>query len=79
MSSGRDQVALHDVAAQRLQHVALAFGFDAFGDHGHLQTLAEPDHSGDDRQCAGIAFDIAHETAVDLQFADRQMRQPAQA
>jgi hypothetical protein len=37
-----------------------------------------PHDCGGDRERTGISFDVPHEAAVDLQLADRQVRQPAQ-
>ena len=71
--------SLNNVASKFGQQIELPLGFDAFGDDGELQALADANHGGDDRPRAGVALDIAHEAAVDLQLANWQMRQPAEA
>src|SRR6202042_2595602 len=70
--------SLNNVASKFRQQIELPPGFDAFGDDGEMQALADANHGGNDGSGADVTFDIAHEAAVDLQFADRQMRKPAQ-
>ena len=38
---GAEVVALHLVAAAAAQIVQLAFGFDALGDHAHVEAVGE--------------------------------------
>src|SRR3984885_10375069 len=76
---GRVEESLDDIAAELGQQISLPFGLDAFGDDGELQALPDAYHGGHDGPCRGIALDITHEAAVDLQFANRQMREPVQA
>src|ERR1700733_3661161 len=71
--------SLNNVASKFRQQIELPSGFDAFGDDGELQALTNANHGGNDRSRTDVAFDIPHETAVDLQLANRQMRETAEA
>src|SRR4051812_15164785 len=76
---GGVEKTLDDVAAELGERPALALGLDAFGDDGHAEALANAHDRGCDRERARVVLDIAHEAAVNLQFADRQMREAAEA
>src|ERR1700722_6395 len=71
--------SLNNVASKFREQIQLPAGLDAFGDDSKLQALANANHGGNDRSRTGVVLDIPHEAAVDLQFADRQMRETAEA
>ena len=50
---GRVEKSLDDVAPEFRKPLSLPVGFDAFGDDGELQALADADHRGHDRARAG--------------------------
>lgn len=52
---GGVEEALHDVATELGQRLALSLGLDAFGDDGHAEALTDAHHGGGDRDGAGVS------------------------
>ena len=67
----RENVALHQIRAARLDQFKLVHRLDAFGDGLHAERLGERNDGGDDRR-VGIAVlgAAAHEALVDLDLVE---------
>ena len=76
---GAEPVALHLVALVGGQQRRLAFAFDAFGEHLHLQLVRHRDDGARDRHVFRRRGDVGHQRAVDLDHVHRQPAQVAQA
>ena len=74
-----EQKALHLVAAGEPQQHALLVGLDAFGQHFHAERMAERDDRLDDGAGMAGSAQRADEGAVDLDLAEREFLQIAQA
>ncbi len=74
-----EQKALHLVAAGEPQQHALLVGLDAFGQHFHAERMAERDDRLDDGAGMAGGAQRADEGAVDLDLAEREFLQVAQA
>jgi phospho-2-dehydro-3-deoxyheptonate aldolase len=74
-----EQEALHLVAVQRQQRVALALGLHPFGHHPQVQGMGHLHDGGDDRAGVGAVLDVGEQAAVHLQLLDRQLAQQREA
>ncbi len=69
------QLATADAA----QEVALRCGLDALGDDGQIETFGHTDHGADQGDILLIGRQVGDEGAVELDLADRQPLDVAQA
>ena len=80
---GRDgaavEPALADVAAEPEEHVGDGLGFDAFGDGGEAEAVAEADDGGGDLSALTGVRHGADEAGVDLEFVEGQELEVAEA
>ncbi len=67
-----EEIALHLIAALDREETELVQRFDAFGDNGDVKTVTETDHRPDNRGRLGVAAEIHHERAVDLDLVERE-------
>ena len=74
-----EQVSLGDVAVQVAQRVQGLGVLDALGHHPHPEVVRQFDHRPDDCGVGVASQHLHHERLVDLQLADRQVRQLRQA
>ena len=71
-------IALHVIAAQRLQRQQLLLGLHALGHHGHPQVVGDVDDQLDHSHVPPLPEGAAHEGHVQLQRVDGQLGQHAQ-
>ena len=72
-------VALHQIAAQLQQEIALLAQLDPFGDHFLLQAGGNGDDGADDGDIIGIGRQFADKGLVDLDPVEGQPLQVAEA
>ncbi len=66
------------IAAQGIEQIAFGLGFHPFGHHFQPQCVPHGDDCFDDFQIARIGEDVLHETLVDFQPVERELREVAQ-
>ena len=71
--------ALADVAAQPEEHVGDGLAFDAFGDGGEAEAVAEADDGGGDLSALPRVRHGADEAGVDLEFVEGEELEVAEA
>ena len=80
---GRDgaaiEPALADVAAEPEEHVGDGLVFDAFGDGGEAEAVAETDDGGGDLSALARVRHGADEAGVDLEFVEGEELEVAEA
>lgn len=75
----RQQIALVEIAAERLDQFELFRGFHALGHGGNAEVAREVDDSAHDGCVARITGESGNERAVDLDRVDREVFQVGQA
>src|SRR5215208_2917853 len=73
-----EEIALPDIAADRLQLVAFVPGLDAFGHGLQSEALAQLDDSLAQAGVHFVGVAVHHITAVDLELAKGKLAQPGQ-
>ena len=72
-------IALALFAADGREQIGCRAVFDAFGDHGQAELLAQPNRRAHDRGVVGVAQQLEHERAVNFQAVEREFLQVAEA
>ena len=67
-----EEIALHEVAAERLEHMQLLLRLDALGNHGNGQMIRDPDDHLDDMGVPAGLEGLADKLHIQLQRVDRE-------
>lgn len=73
-----EDVALHHVAAKRLQDRDLPASFGAFRNGHHTERAPKPDDPLEEIEPFRVKIDPVNEASIDLEFEERQLRQISQ-
>src|SRR5262249_14420028 len=74
-----DQESLHLLATFLQQQLDLMLPLDPFSNYANAHRVAHAQHRADDLLRAGLAAQIAHERAIDLEFVEAELLQVGEA